>query len=749
MSANVPPDPFRRNMEATQDLNQPHSNTTVQNGTPLPAKLAGPPLSDREAIADACYRAFLSIDQSDEKLLKSSVTPDVYTYIAFKACHGYEELRDNVWTKVHSLIDTVHYLTNMRVSVDSETTSRATFNAMAVHCVLGKGYETDSPKFNSGAFYNCDAVKVDDVWKLKTMKSTHVWATGDHNGVMGDPVLATTSYTRRDLTAAADLAGENYAVGTIDDDITSNTAYPPVKRAKDDGASNTASASRSPGKPSPAEPSPSDTGGSSSSARSVHAAASAPAGIFDEHKSKYAGRSAVMAFPHVLSGVLGCDSPSKLHSLAYNFGTRSSAASDARHVPLGTLISEEDLKVYSDVHFSTLAPIFDCLDPEIFAQRCRDYYLGFGTDITAFGAVAAGVAALGSFLSPIGHPREAELVQYAKAILDDTASMRVLGIDHIIAWAMHVSYLRATSLPENVWIASCTMMHLCEAVGLHEEENIKKTAAVAGAALLGHDADRLRRIFWVSWAAHNFLAYEYDRSAVAFRAVTCNSVLLVSGSVADQFVQIAQIIPAPNSPFHLKCETSSLREELFERLRALDRLRLTHPFLVVTRADLAFCFYRRIYQLKQGISDDILQLVIDAGKAAIEAAQQLVNQGRLFWNVIGSAFQYICVLLAMDTPIASTHIAAAFQGLENLTMAVDTELTREALSMARRLLRLNADKKRKELSELEAVEDSLQPLEVQSDAEAAMVGNTAPHITWDMLAWEQFLAEPYRSMFGF
>ena len=153
----------------------------VQHATPLPAKLAGPPLSDREAIADACYRAFLSIDQSSEELLESCATPDIYTDIAFKACTGMEELKAKVWSRVNERIDTVHYLTNVRVSVDTETTARVSFNAQAVHCVLGQGYESASPKFTTGAFYHCDAVKVGDLWKLKSMKSSHVWSTGDHS----------------------------------------------------------------------------------------------------------------------------------------------------------------------------------------------------------------------------------------------------------------------------------------------------------------------------------------------------------------------------------------------------------------------------------------------------------------------------------------------------------------------------------------------------------------------------------------
>ena len=551
----------------------------------------------------------------------------------------------------------------------------------------------------------------------------------------------------------------NTTAGTAaDDDDTTGTAgsgihaRPPAKRVNLDGGSGTRMASRrSPGSRSQVERSPrGEANGSSNMSPNLGAGAStattattAPAGIFDEHKSRYAGASAAMAFPHILGGVLGSDSLSKMHSLAYNFGIRPEEASSA-HVFLGTLISEDDLGFFSGVYFSALAPIGDYMDQRIFSQRCRDHYQSSGSNIAAFGALAAGVAALGSFLSPERHPRESDLVQYAKAILDDPASMRMLGIDHIIAWAMRVFYLRATSRPNNAWIASCTMMHLCEAVGLHEEENIKKMASVAGAAVVGHDADRLRRIFWISWAGHNLLSYESDRSSVRFRAVTCQAIMPTSGSVADQFVQIAQIIPAPNSPFHLESQPPTPREELFERLKALHKLQFIHPFLVVTKADLAFGFYRRIYQLKLGISDDIIKLVIDSGNAALDAAQQLANQGRLFWNVIGSVFQYACVLLAIDTAAASVHIVAAFRGLENLVKAADTGLTREALSMARHLLSLNTAKKRKELVQLEAIEAGYQSFQTQPDSEAH---TAVPDMSWGM-DWEQFLIEPYLSMLG-
>ncbi|KAJ6002578.1 C6 zinc finger domain protein [Penicillium sp. IBT 35674x] len=481
--------------------------------------------------------------------------------------------------------------------------------------------------------------------------------------------------------------------------------------------------------------------GSSTNSPTIEPGASP--GIFDEQKFRYSGASAAMAFPHILGVALGSDSPPKMRSFAYNFGIRPEETSNA-HCFLGNLISEEELKFFSGIFFSVLGPIGDVIDPRIYAQRCRDYYRSSGNNAVAFAAVAAGVAALGSFLSANRHPRESELVQYAKAILDDPASMRLHGIDHIVAWGMRVFYLRATTRPSNAWIASCTQMHLCEAIGLHEEDTIKKIASIAGAVIVGHDADRLRRIFWISWAGHNMLSYEYDRSPVIFRAVTCLPIVSIPGSVADLFVQLIQIIPSPNSPFQLRLQPVIPSEELFKRLKALEELHITHPFLVVTRADIAFCFYRRLYQLKIRLPDDIICLIIDSGNAAVEAAEQQAAQGRLFWNVIGSVFQYACILLAMDTPLASAHIGAAFKGLESLVRAADTGLTREALSVARHLLSLNMAKKRKELAQLEAIEagyDYLQPLSV-CEANAMI-----PEMDW-AVDWDQFFIEPYLSMLG-
>lgn len=484
-------------------------------------------------------------------------------------------------------------------------------------------------------------------------------------------------------------------------------------------------------------------GADETTALSRHGRGSTPDGIFDEYKSRYAGASAAMAFPHVLGVALGSSSPPpRMRSFAYNFGIRPEEASHT-HGSLLRLISADDLARFSSIFFSAMAPIADLISQDVYGARCQDYFHDTGRNVVAFGAVAAGVAALGSFLSANRHPQETELVRYAKAILDDPVTMRALTVDHIVASALRVFYLRATTRPNNAWIASCTVVHLCEAVGLHREEIIVKTATMPGAQAMGHNEDQLRRIFWIAYAGHKIMSYEYDRSSISFNAVTCGEISRKAGSVADQFVKLGQILPGPNSPFQIKCEALTPTEELCERLQALDKLDFEHPFMVLTKADLAFCFYRRIYQLKMGIPNETTQLVINSGNAAIVAAEQLAGQGRMFWNVIGSVFQYTCVLLAIDTPASSAHISNAFESLGNLVRAADTALTREALSMARRLLSLSRAKKRRELEMLEAVEASYQ----DSPPQAEPLSGSSGDMSWDM-DWDQFLVEPYLTMFG-
>lgn len=150
----------------------------------LPAHLTG--LTDREAIADCLYRAVLSFDTSSESLLHSAVTSDFSAEMAGQSSKGIPEFKEKVFDRVKEL-DTTHFLSNMRVSVESgATTAKATCSAWAQHIRAGKGLEAGPNKFTSGGLYECDVVKVDDLWKIKSWKAHIVWVDGDRSVMTGE-----------------------------------------------------------------------------------------------------------------------------------------------------------------------------------------------------------------------------------------------------------------------------------------------------------------------------------------------------------------------------------------------------------------------------------------------------------------------------------------------------------------------------------------------------------------------------------
>ncbi|KAI1357758.1 hypothetical protein F5Y08DRAFT_323473 [Xylaria arbuscula] len=141
----------------------------------LPAYLAG--LSDREAIADALYRVVLAFDHADEELLRSAITDDISAEVPGSSSKGVAELKAVVFDRV-SKLDTTHFLSNVRVNIQSASMAQASCSVMAQHVRPGKGFEADS-KFTGGGMYLCEMVKIGDLWKISNWKANIIWVEGD------------------------------------------------------------------------------------------------------------------------------------------------------------------------------------------------------------------------------------------------------------------------------------------------------------------------------------------------------------------------------------------------------------------------------------------------------------------------------------------------------------------------------------------------------------------------------------------
>lgn len=149
----------------------------------LPAKLSGA-ITEREAIADALYRAVLAFDYADESLLLTALTEDVAAEMPGSSAKGIPEFKAAVFDRV-SKLDTTHFISNIRVSIESATTAKASASALAQHVRPGKGFEPGPNKFTSGGLYLCELVKVGELWKIKDWKANIVWVDGDPSVMAG------------------------------------------------------------------------------------------------------------------------------------------------------------------------------------------------------------------------------------------------------------------------------------------------------------------------------------------------------------------------------------------------------------------------------------------------------------------------------------------------------------------------------------------------------------------------------------
>jgi hypothetical protein len=152
--------------------------------TPLPTKLAG--ITEREAIADAVYRAVLAFDHNNEDLLRSAVTEDAtFEFKDILACKGMTELKEKIYDRV-SKLDTLHMLSNVRVNMEGDNRAKVSCSAVATHCRAGQGIDPNGAKYTSGALYLCDVVKEGALWKVSRWEVQVIWLRGDPSVMSGE-----------------------------------------------------------------------------------------------------------------------------------------------------------------------------------------------------------------------------------------------------------------------------------------------------------------------------------------------------------------------------------------------------------------------------------------------------------------------------------------------------------------------------------------------------------------------------------
>jgi hypothetical protein len=241
-------------------------------------------------------------------------------------------------------------------------------------------------------------------------------------------------------------------------------------------------------------------------------------------------------------------------------------------------------------------------------------------------------------------------------------------------------------------------MHQIEACGLHQE--ISNIAIVSPAPPESRESemDVRRRIFWVSWALNRIISYEYGRSRVHLPGTSVKPFDTTDSSTSSHIL-IALANSLPEDTHAHDNEEAVIQSSL----DALNQISIDSEPLILLRADIAFCLYRRLRSLhaRASVCARTTALVISIGISALPTVTSLAKQRLPWWTVISVPFQLVCVLLAIDSRESLSHVAQAMNTLESVGKHWDTHMAREAVGCAGLLVKLSRRRKEDDLRYLE------------------------------------------------
>ena len=146
------------------------------------------PLTPREAVADALYRAILGLDTNDSKLFGSAWMKNGPTFERDSGVlDGMEAINKDLFMPL-SQMDTHHTIGNVRVDIkDDGSTAYMTASALAQHHRRGEGMDPTKKGLLGGTTYLIDLVKDGDdgLWKMKKWVLKINWCDGDLSVVTG------------------------------------------------------------------------------------------------------------------------------------------------------------------------------------------------------------------------------------------------------------------------------------------------------------------------------------------------------------------------------------------------------------------------------------------------------------------------------------------------------------------------------------------------------------------------------------
>ncbi|KAJ5148753.1 hypothetical protein N7448_000331 [Penicillium atrosanguineum] len=405
----------------------------------------------------------------------------------------------------------------------------------------------------------------------------------------------------------------------------------------------------------------------------------------------------------------------RLHLFAWNVGERrvspAVASPIASPASITTIISQDEMQRLAVIYFKKVDPCYAFLDRKsIFAhtvQRWSNLPVPAPEPLETqpYDAVLCGVAAFGLLFSQREiTPTERQLVDTAHVLLEKTIlCAQTPSVEIVTGWVLRTAYLRMTASPHAAWMASCTLMHLIEAAGLHlDKPDPDSTGLIATPNQNGtaDTNDTGRRLFGMARHLNTWISFDLGRSRVVLHGATTHSPTTQSlpstssSSPPSQKTDLYHLLPISES----LDPTGSAPQDLPELEKALSSvlsLLYTTPSLILVQCNLTLCIYRRVRALNAHalLTSTILDRVLALAARGLRAAREMVSASSPWHQVANVPFQVVCTLLAIDNRAALALLPDAMRTLGAVVAAYDTGVMRESYSTAYLLIALHQRRK--------------------------------------------------------
>ncbi|OOQ89844.1 putative C6 transcription factor [Penicillium brasilianum] len=405
----------------------------------------------------------------------------------------------------------------------------------------------------------------------------------------------------------------------------------------------------------------------------------------------------------------------RLHLFAWNVGERRVATEVSVYPavsgagPISTMISEDEMRRLARIYFEKVHPCYAFLDRQTvlahIAQRWSATSISAETAEQPYDVVLLGIAAFGHLFSRREMlPVEIRIVDAARILLERS----VLGadtptIDTVTGWVLRAAYLRMTASPHAAWMASCTLMHLVEAAGLHLEiEDPEATGLIQAATSEpqvpngtntvtqpSNHTNLRRRLFGMARHLNTWISFDLGRSRVVLHGTSSHS-----PSTPATNADLYHLLPLSES-LDPTGPTPQDLPDLETALTAVLDLVYTEPSLILVQCNLMLCIYRRVRAINPHapLPGRALDRVLALAGRGLRAARAMVAATCPWHQVANVPFQVVCTLLAIDNRAALALLPDAMTTLREVLAAYDTGVMREAYSTAYLLIALHQRRK--------------------------------------------------------